>query len=190
VYGVLGWRLYYNPPSNVLYFDAYQNSGGGGIVNWNTPGALTPGQWYHVAITNNGSTTWKFYLNGALITTTTAGTSAPTGSGSLKLGAALLGSTVGGSHAVNYFYGQLDEVDFYNVELTLAEIQNITNMSGLVSRVDTVTISSGTPGPSSPGAISSVVGGSPAPIHQVLASDGAGGTTYEYPTHGVYVSGT
>jgi hypothetical protein len=182
-----GWTLRYDHSTNLLHFHVGKiTSDNGGVDLLVSPGALTPGNWYHCAVTWDG-TTWRMYLNGVLAASAASSTTPPTGGG-LEIGANMMYvNNNNAGRARGFFWGQVDEVDGYNVVLTLAQIQAITGAGsgGFSTIIETVTIGAGTPGPASPGAVSS---GS-APLGEALVSDGAGGTTFAAPTFHAYHNG-
>lgn len=87
--------------------------------------ALQTGQWYHVALTYNG-TTLTAYLNGVSLGTRTNVTG-PVGYGNRPV---LLGADYGASPAYDYFSGTLDDVRVYNRALSAAEIAAVKNGAG------------------------------------------------------------
>jgi hypothetical protein len=116
------WTLFYDelgnnsPPGPALRF--HINGPSVGIVDpiyatW-TP---TVGQWYHVAVTRNGGSTYALYINGSQVATSTQTDSIPDATASLTIG-----------NAEGFFFnGLLDEVTIYNRALTATEIQSIYN---------------------------------------------------------------
>jgi len=88
-------------------------------------GDLVTGSWQHVAITYNGGSTIKIYINGVRKDTTdaTRGTwTAPySGSGSIYVGRSYFSS------ADRYYDGRQDELAIWSRELTLEEIQSLYN---------------------------------------------------------------
>ena len=63
----VGWVLMYEPSTNILDFYICTGIGAGTLI-LSSPGALTPGNWYHAAVTWDG-TTWTLYLNGVAVAT-------------------------------------------------------------------------------------------------------------------------
>ncbi len=188
----LGWTLLYDHSTNLLNFHIGHTSGSNsGQTILQSPGALTPGSWYHCVITWDGAT-WLMYLNGVVVATTAGSVAAPSSSANLEIGANLMyANNNGPGTARGFFWGEVDEVDGYSKVLSLAEVQAIFAAIGSSgTTVGTITIGTGNPAnPATPGAISSATPSGNAPIHQMVASVGDGTTTWEYPTHGVYVSG-
>ena len=78
-------------------------------------------QWYHMVITKSNSTTWKFYLNGSLITTRTE---TMTESATWMIGnySRINGN---GNHNAHYFRGKVDELAIWHRTLTAAEVSAI-----------------------------------------------------------------
>jgi len=102
------------PYSNgTIYLAIFTNSRktiGAGIVADRT-------QWHMVTITANSvSDVWKFYQNGTLVTTSTVG-AFPSSTETL------LGNSTAGYSLI----GMLDEVTFFNEELSLSEISELYN---------------------------------------------------------------
>jgi len=105
------WQLRYNFFPDGLYLGFQFNSPEG--PRWVTAErGLTPGVWYHVVGTFNGSEL-KFYLNGAERDSNTM-------SGMITSDAPLL---IGQDGWLNVFQGLVDEVKIYNRALSLHEIQ-------------------------------------------------------------------
>ncbi len=71
------------------------------------------GQWYHLAVTRDGST-YRFYVDGTVIGPVTDVRAVPNAN-------ALL--TIGQAEGLGFFDGRLDEVAIYNRALTASEIQ-------------------------------------------------------------------
>lgn len=100
--------------STALYIDGNNEVSGGNLVEMgSTPFVVTPNVWYHVAITyNSGTNELKLYQNGSLVKT--VGSANIYGfEHSLQIGA--FGSSFN-------FHGSIDEVRFWNVARTDAEI--------------------------------------------------------------------
>lgn len=98
-----------------------------GDAIYTTDGAFKDtGVWYHICVTfqTNSTPRFKIYLNGVLATSTanygSPNTTANTGSDS---GSFTIGST--GSGLLRPFAGQIAEFRMFNVDLTLAEVQNL-----------------------------------------------------------------
>ena len=79
------------------------------------PFSPAPGQWYHLAVTREGSE-WTFYTNGAVIGNASVTITVPSMTAPL---------TIGDSEGLSYFSGLLDEVSIYNRALSAAEIQSL-----------------------------------------------------------------
>lgn len=103
-----------------------ETGGAGSLVKYyaaggykvSTTATLNSGTWYHLVITNDGSTT-KIYLDG---NTTPIGT----GSDSTTYVSAPL--RVGGYHNNNYYYdGLIDEFAIFNYELSASDVSAIYN---------------------------------------------------------------
>jgi hypothetical protein len=101
---------FYKSPSDVW---EYWNYGGGGVT---TGPAVTIGQWYHLAATYDG-TTHKFYVDGVLASSVTASFT-PNPNRNFRIGA---GATE--TSAQYFLNGAVDELRFWNVARTQAEIQ-------------------------------------------------------------------
>ena len=97
--------------------------GGNGWVNDGETvlGNFSNNNWYHMVITRSSGTTWKFYLDGSLITTRTE---------TMAVGSSwMLGnySRVDGNGNTNnhYFRGRFDEIAVWDRTLSAAEISSI-----------------------------------------------------------------
>ena len=103
---------------------AYQFYSTSNKLNYNngaiaqSSGTISTGAWTHVAVTFNGAGGVTFYINGSSAGTATAATTNPTNTQALDLGKAYNG---------NYFNGKMDEVAFFNSELSAPTISNIYN---------------------------------------------------------------
>jgi hypothetical protein len=75
--------------------------------------ALALNAWSHLATTYDGSS-WKFYVNGALIASRTYTGAIPVSTGALRIG--------GNSIWPEWFKGQIDEVRIYSRALSAAEV--------------------------------------------------------------------
>jgi len=89
---------------------------GGSLTTFKTSSTLTQSVFQHVAFTKNG-TSVKAYVNGALATSTTGGTTIGTNSVNPQVG----------KYDTTYFTGYIDEVQVFNDELTATEVSNIYN---------------------------------------------------------------
>jgi hypothetical protein len=88
-----------------------------GITNLASTTILSPGQWYHIVATWNG-TSASLYINGALEQTLSGAYSGlPSSGGSLTLG----------GYNGTYFQGNMDDIRVWNRALSQAEIQNNMN---------------------------------------------------------------
>jgi hypothetical protein len=84
----------------------------------------------------------------------------------------------------------VDVIAGYNVVLTLEQIQQIFfATTGSDGAITTGSIHAGDPAHDPFALASTLPDSTDAPVGQVAASDGTGGTTMVYPTHGVYVGG-
>lgn len=82
---------------------------------------ITPGEWTHVAVVFDNSTTtspYKFYLDGSLVDNTVSA-SARTGSGNIPTNRIFIGSRY---NSVLPVAADMDDIRFYNRELALDEI--------------------------------------------------------------------
>ena len=101
---------------------AYQFYSTGNKLNYNngtiaqSSGTITTGSWTHVAVTFDGAGGVTFYIQGSPAGTATAATTNPTNTQQVDLGRAYNG---------NYFNGKMDEVAFFNSELSAATISKI-----------------------------------------------------------------
>ena len=101
---------------------AYQFYSTGNKLNYNngtiaqSSGTISTGAWTHVAVTFDGAGGVTFYINGSSAGTATAATTNPTNTQAVDLGRAYNG---------NYFNGKMDEVAFFNSELSASTISNI-----------------------------------------------------------------
>jgi hypothetical protein len=108
------WGIEQNPTKG-LYFAAYPNASP-------TPATVQTAQnaWVHVAVTHNGVSTARVYINGEFEAQHT-GVSYGTGVNSpLMLAASNFDSGTG--QANNFFNGMLDDIKFYNYVRTTAQI--------------------------------------------------------------------
>ena len=108
--GELVYGLYANSKQRVPAGIAYS---GGERTSWGTS-QLPIGVWTHVATTYDGSAV-RLYVNGNLVSTTSATGSMPVSGGALRIG--------GNSIWNEWFYGKIDEVRVYNRALASSEIQ-------------------------------------------------------------------
>jgi hypothetical protein len=75
----------------------------------------TVGEWYHIALTRNGST-FLFYVDGSLVSSNTSTVVIPTPDAPL---------TIGQAEGGFYFSGLLDEIQIYSRALSASEVQAI-----------------------------------------------------------------
>jgi len=101
---------------------AYQFYSTGSKLNFSngtiaqSTGTLSTGAWTHVGVTFDGSGGVTFYINGSGAGTASAASSNPINSTNVTIGKAFNG---------NYTEGKIDEVAFFNSELTATQIANI-----------------------------------------------------------------
>ena len=101
---------------------AYQFYSTGNKLNYNngtiaqSSGTISTGAWTHIGVTFDGAGGVTFYINGSSAGTASAATTNPTNTQALDLGRAYNG---------NYFNGKMDEVAFFNSELSAPTISNI-----------------------------------------------------------------
>lgn len=98
----------------LIWFNTNGNSGPNFAACYSTP--LTVGQWSHLAGTYDGASL-KLYINGALVTTTSA-------TGYIEPSAST--AMIGNSQFSEYFDGDVDEVRMYNYALPLSGSLNTT----------------------------------------------------------------
>ena len=118
-------------PTGVNYF-FFRNAAGGIMQNNTGTTALWNGDWHHVVWTYDGSgnaSGLKFYMDDALVAWTTTGSNLGTASSIQVSSAFILGNReTETSRANSYNYeGKMDEVSLWDVELSLAEVQEIYN---------------------------------------------------------------
>ncbi len=90
--------------------------------NYRATSAFTINTWNHVAVTLSNSSTWSFYLNGALVGTYTGGVAVQANAATVYLGNGFNG----------YFNGRIDEFRLYNKALSGAEVnQLLTNLTSV-----------------------------------------------------------
>ena len=104
-----GWGFYVKANGRLAF-------GGPGVWEFTTgSGAITTGNWYHVAVTKN-ATTYRLYSNGQEV--------APVSHGSLETSATSL--RIGALYSDDEFFnGKIDEVKIFSRALTGVEIQNL-----------------------------------------------------------------
>lgn len=179
-----GWMLAYSHYTGQFRFQV--SSGSVNTMVLFGPAGVIRGDWYMVAVTWDG-TTWTLYYNAVPVATVVAGSPGGSSGQTFRIGGTRTKFAAAG---YEYFaFGAVDDVSGWSSCLTQAELAAIFAASGYGHGVTGTTIHVGTPGAGDPAAISSATSSGNAPTHQVVASDGAGGSTYEYPTHGVYVGG-
>ena len=89
-----------------------------GAYRVSTTATLDAGTWYHLVITNDGSTT-KIYLDG---------NTTPIGTGSDPTTYVNAPLRIGGYHASNYYYdGLIDEFAIFSSELSASDVSSIYN---------------------------------------------------------------
>lgn len=124
----VGWVVQVEMQTGQLSFVA-KPAGGASTYQINGP-ILVDDQWYHVAVTWDG-TNWRLYVNGGFYAATT-GTSAPANPSDLQgfsIGYAKYDS--GATFTNNYFYGMVDEIALYRRVLTDLEIARIAGWFAL-----------------------------------------------------------
>jgi len=115
--------------STTISFFSYDASSNSESISATIP-AITNGEWYHLALTNDG-TNGKIYLNGSPITTT--------GGNTKTLDDLSNGLNIGDdttSHSNNPFNGKLSNVSIWNATLTSSQILELYN-SGKPSDLNT-----------------------------------------------------
>jgi len=107
------WAFWRGMQGNTLTFDV----AGPRLENIGKfPFSPVPGQWYHIAMTREGSD-WTFYTNGVMLGTTSVSITVPSMNEPLTIGNCGEGTA--------YFDGLLDEVSIYNRALSAEEIQAV-----------------------------------------------------------------
>lgn len=86
-----------------------------GTISQST-GNISTGSWTHVGVTFDGSGGVTFYINGSAAGTGTSASTNPINSENVTIGKAYNG---------NYMDGKMDEIGFFNSELTATQIANI-----------------------------------------------------------------
>jgi len=86
-----------------------------GTISQST-GTISTGSWTHVGVTFDGAGGVTFYINGSAAGTGTSASTNPTNSENVTFGKAYNG---------NYMDGKMDEIGFFNSELTATQIANI-----------------------------------------------------------------
>ena len=86
-----------------------------GTISQST-GTISTGSWTHVGVTFDGAGGVTFYINGSAAGTGTSASTNPTNSENVTIGKAFNG---------NYMDGKMDEIGFFNSELTATQIANI-----------------------------------------------------------------
>jgi hypothetical protein len=125
------WQLRYNAPGDYMGFQFNGDPEGSTWVSVNQN--LTPGEWYHIAGTFDG-TTIRCYLNG-LETDTNLLSAIKSGNATLFIGQDGWG---------NIFNGAIDEVKIYNRALTVEEVradyeaglEEVNSLSGTVTSLN------------------------------------------------------
>lgn len=106
----------------------YQGSSSGTLTCTTIP-TLSAGNWAHVCVTKSNSPnsgTFLIYLDGALVAVTRTGTTINGGfSMSNNL---ILGARGADTASQRYFAGHIDEVSFWDDDLTAAEVEEIYNL--------------------------------------------------------------
>lgn len=117
---VYGYFFFYHTATNTLRFViANGTSVGGTLIMDHTP---TLNTWYHYVITRKQSTINKLYINGSLMT--------PTSTSNPSYNPNYLPTTttyLGARYATNLYNGWMDELDFWNKELTSTEVTELYN---------------------------------------------------------------
>ena len=106
------WNFWLN--NGALQLEMYDTAAGDTIVG---TGAFFPvsGQWYHLAVTRNG-TLFSFYINGILRSSSVNSVTVPVATAPL---------TFGSSEGLFYMAGEEDEISIYNRGLGASDIQAI-----------------------------------------------------------------
>jgi hypothetical protein len=101
-----------------LHATIFINHGGGNFLFYQTDNAFTPGNWYHYAVTYDGSQL-RQYVNGIIIRQESVVITNPQLNVPIYIGRAAFNA--------EHFDGQMDETRIWNSALTQAEIQNRMN---------------------------------------------------------------
>jgi hypothetical protein len=109
---------------NTLWADLADQYGS----RFNSTATFTNGQWYHVALVYDGSTTSaSIYVNGALDSVHSVGANLTASTAALTIGFLPQGTRV---DSTAYFIGRIDEVAIWNRALSPGEIQSLASATG------------------------------------------------------------
>ena len=115
----IGWGLIFNHGSNTLAFEGVTGIGGDPTVTLAPPAPLTPGTWYHVAVSWDG-TTYSLYLDGVLVDSAASSAAYPSPGNTVFVGNTAFDAGV--SNIPGFFVGTIDEIAAYSRALTGDEI--------------------------------------------------------------------
>lgn len=185
--GTQGWAVQYNSNTGKIDF-AGGAFGPGSMV---APGALLPGVWYMWSVVRDtDASLWRLYLNAVQTNTLAFGGSIASAS-TLTLGndRGTYGNFPEGSKADAFFYGDMDEVAFYNAILTPAQLGAIWAARGAGTGFGPTETIVTAGGGADPFHVASTTPSGDAAEFTVMEADGAAGTRFAYPKTRVYLNG-
>ncbi|PHR73258.1 MAG: hypothetical protein COA67_03595 [Lutibacter sp.] len=100
--------------------------------NWNngnsiiSPNDISTDKWYHIAVTY-GSSTYKLYIDGIEVVTSSSGASLPTSNNHDCIVGAMDQSLTSPFKPVNYFNGWLDELKIWDLALNKEQVRQMMN---------------------------------------------------------------
>ncbi len=164
-----GGGIFYTYSSDTFRWQV--SSGSSTVYTLTGPSGMVRGDWYHVAVTHDG-TTARLYINAVLVDSFSTGSNDVNMSGqTLYVGGTLAKAVSGGW---GYFaVGAIDDVSGFSTALTAAELSAIFSITGGTPGITTGAIHAGNPG-SDPFAVSSDT----ATAGQGLLADGSGNTVF------------
>ncbi|MFC1788216.1 LamG-like jellyroll fold domain-containing protein, partial [Patescibacteria group bacterium] len=121
-----GWGILGFATTNKLAFGLDPDTvAGGNYLMYSNQNTWTPGQWYHVVATFDGTTdpdNMKLYIDGALDNSDTFSSATTLGGPDCDLSIGASGRRYSTPTAGSYFDGSIDEVEIRNYALTPAEV--------------------------------------------------------------------
>jgi len=115
--GAYSWQLYKNAGENWKF---QMHNTGNGAITLEVSDTTDLGTWYHITVTHNGSNLYKLYLDGSLQDSATLSGTIANSTSNLTIGKY---SAAGGYE----FDGMIDQIRFFNKELSAAEVLTISN---------------------------------------------------------------